>query len=114
MSDSIIGRQACVLQGDRNWANFSTFGDCLFWAVFYVSDRVSPIFLDSFFQSKSCVFIFGQKCWATFWAMFSQTHVVTLAVDCLPQEFEPTNYTTNKRYTQLCTHTCEINEVLNF
>jgi hypothetical protein len=49
--------------------------------------RGSPYF---FSYGKSCILIWTKKCWATFRASFSQTHLVTLLetfLSLFPQQF---------------------------
>jgi hypothetical protein len=43
-----------------------------------VITEVAQICRANFLHAKSCVFILTQKDWATFWAAFSQTNLVTL------------------------------------
>jgi hypothetical protein len=53
--------------------------DCLLWAVFY-NCRSSPNFLPTFFHGKRYALILTNMGWATFRAIFSQTHMVTLSI----------------------------------
>jgi hypothetical protein len=53
------------------------------WAIVYFNrlffnDRSSANLWDIFFHGTSCVLIGTKNGWDTFWAIFSQTHLVTL------------------------------------
>jgi hypothetical protein len=53
------------------------------WVTHYIgyfceNYRNSTYIWSTFFHSKSCLLIFTKMDWATFWATFSQTHLVTL------------------------------------
>jgi hypothetical protein len=65
--------------------------DCLLLAVFLIIEECSTTFGDTFSHGKSDVLMSTKMGWATFWAIFSQTHLVTLAEtilrSVLPQEW---------------------------
>jgi hypothetical protein len=46
-----------------------------YWAIVYFEHYFWATY---FLHGKKCVFILTEKDWATFWALFSQTHLVTL------------------------------------
>jgi hypothetical protein len=51
--------------------------DCLLWAVFLIKEVWQLFELP--FSAAKLVFDFGKKCfWATFWATFSPSRLVTL------------------------------------
>jgi hypothetical protein len=52
-------------------------GDCLLWAVVCKFRKQCELF-GFFFHIESQEFILTKNDWATFWATFSQTHLVTL------------------------------------
>jgi hypothetical protein len=54
-------------------------GDCLLWAVFLIP-KVSHIWATLFSHGKFCAVcnLDSKMDWATLWAIFSQTHLVTL------------------------------------
>jgi hypothetical protein len=62
-----------------DWPNFRPMGNCLLWAVFWIIAEVAKTFLGSFVPRSGLCINFDKKMdWATFWAAFSQTHLVTL------------------------------------
>jgi hypothetical protein len=55
-------------------------GDCLIWA-FFENYRINQFFELLLFHDTKLGIHFDQKnAWVTFWANFSQTHLVTLGV----------------------------------
>jgi hypothetical protein len=64
--------------GWPDWANFRPSGDCLLWAV--LEKLQIPHEWATLFHTKGYALILAQIEWATFWAIFSQTHLVTLAL----------------------------------
>jgi hypothetical protein len=52
----------------------------LLWADFFGNVRSGPNFRTAFFHGKSCLLNLTKMVWAIFWAIFSQTHLVTLNV----------------------------------
>jgi hypothetical protein len=73
----IIHRRQKV-SGRPDWANFRLFGDWLLCAVVFLNYKSSPNFRASFYPRWNYVLILRTKL-ATFWAIFSQTHLVTQA-----------------------------------
>jgi hypothetical protein len=67
-----------LCQGDQIGRIFA------YWAIvkfklFYVKYKSSSNFGRTFFHRKKCCIYFDKKTgWATFWAIFSQTHLVNL------------------------------------
>jgi hypothetical protein len=57
-------------------------GDCYLWSAFSKLLK-NPTFLDYFLNSISYVVVLTKTGWAAFWAIFSQTHLVTLRHDQL-------------------------------
>jgi hypothetical protein len=57
------------------WAKCSLLGSCLLWLKKF---RSSPNFWATFFHGKSNVLLLTKMGWATFWAIFSQTLLVTV------------------------------------
>jgi hypothetical protein len=55
-------------------------GGGLLWAVFLKIMKVTQIFDQLFFSSTICVLTLTKLGWATFWANFSQTRLVTLLI----------------------------------
>jgi hypothetical protein len=54
-------------------------GDCLLWAVTLITEEPLIIVqLHIFHGSVYALFVNPKMGWATFWAIFSQTHLVTL------------------------------------
>jgi hypothetical protein len=53
-------------------------GHCLLWAVFFKIYRSSHNLSATLFHGESYVTIFTKLDWASFWAIFSQTHLVAL------------------------------------
>jgi hypothetical protein len=49
----------------------------LLWAFLTIT-KVANIFGLIYFTGKSCVLILAKIRWATYWAIFSQTYLVTL------------------------------------
>jgi hypothetical protein len=71
-------------QGDQIGADFRPLCDCFLWAVFGKMKEVARIFLHSFSSVRVTYALFlTKKHWATFWATFSQTHLVTLVASKL-------------------------------
>jgi hypothetical protein len=62
--------------GGPDWANFRPLGKCLLWAGFSKITEVANIFWLLFPRYALSLTKMG---WATFWATFSQTHLVTVA-----------------------------------
>jgi hypothetical protein len=63
-----------------------------FWAVFLITEE-APICWASFFHGTSYVLILAKKIWATSWATFSPTHLVTLFCkhsECFYKQFVTT------------------------
>jgi hypothetical protein len=58
--------------------NFRLLGDCLHWFCLLKITKVDQFWL--ILSRKGYVIIWTKEGWATFLAMFSQTHLVTLAV----------------------------------
>jgi hypothetical protein len=62
---------------DRTGRIFRQLGDSLLWTVFYC--KISSQFWGCFFQNQGYALILAEKLGrATLWAIFSQTHRVTL------------------------------------
>jgi hypothetical protein len=58
---------------------FSPIGRLFTLASIYKNLRRSPNVFANFFNSvNSCINVYEKMGWATFWAIFSQTHLVTL------------------------------------
>jgi hypothetical protein len=71
------------LPGWPDWANYRLLSDYLLWTFFLITIVVWMFGL-LFFHGKSCVIVLTKMSWAIFWAIFSQTHLVTLEPACLP------------------------------
>jgi hypothetical protein len=70
--------------GDFYWANFRPLGDCFHREIFRkLHTEVAEIFGLLFSEVK---IKFHKMGWVTFWAFFSQTHLVTLAYNPLSSE----------------------------
>jgi hypothetical protein len=65
-------------QGDQIERIFASWV-IVFFGKFFFNFRNSPKFLNYFFNSKSYVLYLTKMGWDTFWATFSQTHLVTLS-----------------------------------
>jgi hypothetical protein len=59
-------------------------GNCCLWAAF-LNGIISPCFWTTLIHGKYYVLILTKMDWATFWAMFSQTHLVTLFMATAPR-----------------------------
>jgi hypothetical protein len=71
-----------IVTGFLAVARVTRLGDCFLW-TFFEKLLESPKILGYFFSTgKSYVSILTKMDWATLWAIFSQTHPVTLAVAC--------------------------------
>jgi flagellar biosynthesis protein FlhB len=69
---------SCSEQGDHIKRIFSYGAIVFLWAVLY--HRRRPNFLATFFNFPSKIYVLFSHttCWAASWAIFSQTHQVTL------------------------------------
>jgi hypothetical protein len=65
-------------------------GDCLLWAVFLKITEGSTNFWTTFSAEKFMYKFRENMGWATYWAIFSQTHPVTLVG--LPKQVQPSGY----------------------
>jgi hypothetical protein len=66
-----------LVQGDQIWRIFAY---CFLWIVFLKNTKVVKTFRLLLYTAKSYILILTKMGWATFWAIFSQTHLVTLAL----------------------------------
>jgi hypothetical protein len=60
-----------------DWANFRSLGDCLLWAGFFKLKKVDDIFR-LLLPTIGYALSLQKMAWATFWAIFSLTHLLTL------------------------------------
>jgi hypothetical protein len=63
--------------GWPDWANFRLLGGCFLWSVCLKITKIAQI-LSHYFTVKVINKIWPKMGWATFWAMFSKTHLVIL------------------------------------
>jgi hypothetical protein len=59
--------------------NFRPLGDCLLWAGFSKFTKVAKIVGPLLCTVQVMNTLLQEMGWATFWVIFSQTHLVTLA-----------------------------------
>jgi hypothetical protein len=64
--------------GWPDWTNFRPFRDCFLLAVFWKLQKWATFFGQLFSTVKIMPQIRPNMDWATFWVIFSQTHLVTL------------------------------------
>jgi hypothetical protein len=67
-------------QGDQIGRIFAQRAIGYYGQFFSENYRSGPHFLSTFSKSNDYVLILTKMGWATFWAIFSQTHLVTLVV----------------------------------
>jgi hypothetical protein len=64
--------------GWPDWANFRLLSKTLLGAVFWKHTQVAQKFISTFSTVKVVHKFWPKMVWATFWVIFSQTHLVTL------------------------------------
>jgi hypothetical protein len=66
--------------GWPDWATCRPLGDCFLWVVFFFFNCISSSHFWAWCMFTLLRFYInfeGKNCWATFWAFFSQSHLVT-------------------------------------
>jgi hypothetical protein len=64
--------------GWPDWSNFRPLGDCFLWVFFEIFLKKHIFWATDQHEKKLC-FDYDKNCaWATLWAVYKQTHLVTL------------------------------------